>query len=667
MKHLLTVIACLFVLCGSLAAQPKATTLTVNPRASKRPQPRSVPVIQQSNIKPPSAVTRKPSNKSGNSNANVTYVYLEHAMQMLYNEVEMPDAQLLVDDVCFRHDDAYLYCDSAYFFQNDNSFIAYGHIRILQGDTLAIYGKSLTYSGNEKMARLRGDVRMVNRDVELITDSLNYDRQNDVGYYFNGGELHNNEDTLTSELGHYYPSSKTAIFTRNVVGRNKDMLMQSDTLRYNTETNLATILGPTTILYEDSTHIVTERGWYNTKTEQSMLLDNSSVKHDSGKYLIADTIFYDNKYGKGEGFGHVELRDTTRDMSLFGNYGYYIEKDEVGLVTDSALLIEYSSSDTLYLHADTLYTHLMKDSILVDSVMTDTTYKVVLAFPNVRLYRNDVQGVADSAFFNTQDSVLKLMKLPIIWSEARQITGDTIRLYSIDSIDYARIIGRAFLCEEVDSTMYNQLSGKEIVGYMRNDELEKVDVNGNAQCIFFPEEDGGGIIGMNTIESSYLRAYIIDEKLDKLVFYPAPSGSCLPLDMVASDRMYLANYSWHIEKKPVDKNDLYRPNSPKIVAGVADEEGSDDHTHHRTGGNVGENGKKTTRKAQKDEEAAAEIEAVKEKEKAKTNSNDEQRPSGFGFGSGSSFGSANGASSGLGGSLGGGFGGGSGTLRPMER
>ncbi len=666
MKRLLTILLFSYVLCGLMVAQKSATTLTVNPNApktGKRETPRSVLVPAVSPASRPT--TTKP--KKSNSSENVTYIYLEHAMQMLYNEMEMPDAQLLVDEVCFRHDDAYLYCDSAYFFQNDNSFLAYGHVRIIQGDTLAIYGKRLTYFGDEKMARLRGDVRMINRDVELITDSLNYDRKNDVGYYFNGGELHNNEDTLTSELGYYYPNTKIAVFTKNVVGRNKDMVMNSDTLRYNTETNLATILGPTHIVYEDSTHIITNRGWYNTNTEQSMLLDSSYVMHESGKYLFADTIFYDNKQGKGEGFSHVELRDTTRDMSLFGNYGYYIEKDEIGLVTDSALLVEYSSSDTLYLHADTLYTHLMKDSIMVDTIMTDTTYKVVLGYPNVRLYRNDLQGVADSAFFNTQDSTLLLTKLPIIWSEERQITGDTIRLYSIDSTDYTRVIGKAFLCEQVDSTMFNQLSGKEIIGYIHDDELHKVDVNGNAQCIFFPEEDDGGIIGMNTIESSYLYAYIVNEKLDRLVFTPSPSGSCLPLDMVSSDRMYLPNYSWHIEKKPVDKTDLFRPNKPVPVVVAVNDSTSQHHTSTST--TSSEPKQKTTRKTQKEEEAAAELEAIRNQEKAKTTASDEQRPSGFGFGSTSSFGSNNGVgapgSSPMG--FGGGMGNSSGTLRPIQR
>lgn len=663
MKRLLTILLFGFMLCGVLAAQNKATTLTVNPNAPKtnrKDPPRSFPVP----VKPVSAKPSTP--KKNTASDNVTYIYLEHAMQMLYNEDEMPDAQLLVDQVCFRHDDAYLYCDSAYFFQNDNSFLAYGHVRIIQGDTLAIYGKRLTYFGDEKMARLRGDVRMVNRDVELITDSLNYDRKNDVGYYFNGGELHNNEDTLTSELGYYYPNTKVAVFTKNVVGRNKDMLMLSDTLRYNTETNLATILGPTHITYEDSTHIETRRGWYNTKTEQTMLLDSSYVMHESGKYLFADTIFYDNKHGKGEGFSHVELRDTTRDMSLFGNYGYYIEKDEIGLVTDSALLVEYSSSDTLYLHADTLYTHLMKDTIMVDSVSRDTSYKVVLGFPNVRLYRNDLQGIADSTFFNTKDSTLCLMKLPVIWSDEKQITGDTIRLYSIDSTDYTRVIGKAFLCEQVDSTMFNQLSGKEIIGYIRDEELRKVDVNGNAQCIFFPEEDGGGIIGMNTIESSYLYAYIVDEKLDRLVFTPSPSGSCLPLDMVVSDRMYLPNYSWHIEKKPVDKNDLFRPNKPLPVVAVND---STDSRQTARSSSSTEPKQKTTRKAQKEEEAAAELDAIKNQEKAKTTANDEQRPSGFGFGSTSTFGSNNGvgAPGSSPSSFGGGLGNSTGTLRPIQR
>ena len=185
-------------------------------------------------------------------------------------------------NVRFRHDDAYLYCDSAYFFEQRNSFNAYGHVRIVQGDTLFIYGDVLYYDGDTKMARLRNNVRMHNRSIRLTTDSLNYDRGANVGYYFTGGKLTDATNTLTSKFGYYYPGLEMALFRGKVRLKNPNFVMDADTLKYFTETDLAQILGPTTVLYAKETTIYSEKGWYDTKTEQSELLLNSLITHQAG-------------------------------------------------------------------------------------------------------------------------------------------------------------------------------------------------------------------------------------------------------------------------------------------------------------------------------------------------------------------------------------------------
>lgn len=564
--------------------------------------------------------------------SNVTVVYLEHADQMLYDEAQHPGAQLLEGNVCFRHDNAYLYCDSAYFYAASNSLYAFGNVRMEQGDTLFAYGDRIFYDGNRKMARLRNNVRMENRDVVLTTDSLNYDRLNNVGYYFNGGELHDNLNTLSSVFGYYYPEFHTAVFNRNVVGTNPDCTLNSDTLRYNTDTKLATILGPTTIVYNRETYIYSERGWYNTGTQQCMLLNNSHIQHASGKQLIADTIFYDRAAGKGEGFTNVELRDTTKHISLYGDYGYYIEHQERGMVTDSAMLTEYSGSDTLYLHADTLYTHVARynmDTLPSDTLRqpNDTTYKIVQGYHNVRFYRADLQGVGDSMHYDTRDSVLHLLKDPILWTDTRQLTGDTMRIFMQgETVSTARVIGNAFACEKIDAEKYNQLSGKEIVGHIDHNTLRKIDVNGNAQSLYYPAEDDGTIIGLNLLESSYLYAYLDSQKLDRLVFWPSPSGSLRPLTQITKDDMYLANFSWQVFLRPYSKHDIFRRTHT-----VVEQSDSITNATQLNGGK-----RKTTRRAQREDDTQISNDK-------KTTSGDTRRPSGFGFGNSSSFGNHNGA------------------------
>ena len=198
---------------------------------------------------------------------------------------------------------------------------AFGNVRMEQGDTLFVYGDILYYDGDTGLARLRDNVKMINRDVTLTTDSLNYDRWVNIGYFFDGGVITDPENELTSVYGQYSPETKYALFEENVELKNPRFTLYSDTLKYNTETSIADILGPSVIV-SDSNTIYTDLGWYDTKQDLAMLLDRSRIVSKSQE-LIGDTIYYDRKSGFGEVFGNMFLNDSSRKVILEGDYGYY--------------------------------------------------------------------------------------------------------------------------------------------------------------------------------------------------------------------------------------------------------------------------------------------------------------------------------------------------------
>ena len=135
-----------------------------------------------------------------------TLVYLLHADTVSYDkEVMKADAQFLEGNVSFRHDSSYMYCDSAYFFEATNSLEAFSNVRMEQGDTLFVYGNYLFYDGDTQIAYLRENVRMENGQVTLFTDSLNYERIPDIGYYFDGGLIVDSLNQLSSFYGQYSP------------------------------------------------------------------------------------------------------------------------------------------------------------------------------------------------------------------------------------------------------------------------------------------------------------------------------------------------------------------------------------------------------------------------------------------------------------------------------
>jgi len=474
-------------------------------------------------------------------------IYMENADLISFDQLLKPDVQILNGNVRFRHDDAVMTCDSAYFYRNSNSMDAFSNVKIVQGDTLFVYGDKLYYDGNTKLARLRGRVWMINRNTTLTTDSLNYDRNTQLAYYFTGGKIVDPENTLTSVWGQYSTRTEDALFSDSVKLVNENFVMDADTLTYNTKSHIANLVGETHIVYQDETDIFTNKGWYNTQSERSMLLNRSFLFNKEGKSLTGDTIFYDKDVKYGEVFGNAILKDTIQKSTLFGNYVYYNEEKELGIATDSALLVDWSNEDYMYIHADTLKT--FKDSI----------YNEALAWRNVRFFREDIQGLADSLIYSSRDSIMHLINEPIVWQEKQQYSSEKISILTKNKKVYqVQLEQAAMVTEKVDSSYFNQISGKDIIAHIDSNQIRRVDVNGNAETIYFIREEADSIlIGANRTESSFVVIHFKDKKIDRIVLTPSSSGEFHPMIKLTDEFIYLTNFFWLEEHRPLTKDDVF--------------------------------------------------------------------------------------------------------------
>lgn len=273
---------------------------------------------------------------------------------------KLENLQILWSNVVLFHEGAYLYCDSARYYTDLNTFEAFNNVRMEQGDTLFLYGQYMHYDGNTRLVKVRENVSLEHspldrkNPVTLFTDSLNYDRMVNIGYYFDGGMLVDSLNKLTSFWGQYEPNMKMATFKDSVILTNPNFVLYSDQLKYDTDKRIAIFTTETKIV-SDSGTIYTTNGWYNTVTEESLLLDQSTILNKKGDRLLrGDSIFYFKEKGYGEVFGNMFLQDTTKHVILMGNYGFYDDLNDYAMATDSAFCIEYSQKDSLFIHADTL-------------------------------------------------------------------------------------------------------------------------------------------------------------------------------------------------------------------------------------------------------------------------------------------------------------------------
>lgn len=476
-------------------------------------------------------------------------VYLIHADNLRYDEYRHPGAQLLSGKVNLRHEDLLMFCDSAVVYEATNSFEAFGHVRMLQGDTLSLTGDYLFYDGESQIAQMRHNVVMKHRNSTLITDSLNYDRLYSLGYYFEGGKLIDGDNVLTSDYGEYYTSTRLSTFNYNVTLVNPKFKLVSDTLHYDIQTKWANVMGPSNVISGDN-RIYTEHGYYNTETEVARLMDRP-VLHNKGRRMTGDSLYYNKLTGIMKAYENIVYVDSVNKNILTGNYGVYNELTGEALATDSALAKDFSSGeDTLYVHADTL-------RLFTYNIDTDSVYRVMHGYFHVRAYRTDIQAVCDSLVFNSRDKQLTMYRDPIAWSDNRQILGEEINVFTNDStIDSIYVERQALLIEQMDSVHYNQVAGQVMKSFFAEGKMRENHVDGNVYIVNYPVERDSSILYQTYTETAKLRMYMEAGKLKKL-WTPAAEGTFYPVDKAPRERTYLANFAWFDYIRPLNKDDLF--------------------------------------------------------------------------------------------------------------
>ncbi len=459
------------------------------------------------------------------------------------------DVKRLVGNVAFKHDDVLLYCDSAYLNSAKNTLQAFSNVHIIQGDSVNMYGDKLDYNGNTKRAILNGNVVLIETNNTLNTDFLTYDIKPGIANYTTGGKIvsRQNNNTLTSQIGYYYSKTKQFYFRKNVVLVNPDYTMNSDTLRYSTKNETSYFYGPTTIVSKTD-YIYCENGWYDTKKDVAQFNRNAYIISGKQK-LSGDSLYYNKKRGQGKGFGNVILTDTVEKVVIRGDIGRYEKERERMIVFGDAEMAQQFDKDTLFLHADTLRAEM--DSCL--------EYRILYAYKKAKFFKEDMQGKCDSLVFSYQDSILRMFKKPVLWNEENQLTAEYIEVLTgggkIRRLDMYEV---AFVISEEDSSFYNQIKGKKIIGHFVKNELSKIEVFGNGQTIYYPKEKKG-YIGVNRADCTDMVIYTKEKKVQQITFITKPAATLYPLFELPAKELLLKDFIWRQSERPLKKEDIFIP------------------------------------------------------------------------------------------------------------
>jgi lipopolysaccharide export system protein LptA len=468
-------------------------------------------------------------------------------------------SQRLVDSVYIKHKDILMWCDTAYTYTGTNRVDAFGNVHIQQADTVHLYAGKVYYNGDISFAQAINNVRLINKSTTLYADTLDYNLDTNIGYYDDYGKIVDSTNVLTSLIGRYFIDEDLVHFYQDVEAYSDDYTMTGDTMIYNTETGRIAISGPTTIRDSANT-LYAEDGWYNTETGEAELLKNPRIFNDKQE-LSAEYIKYNEEDGNGRALWNVRIHDIENKSIVTGNTVTYNDNMEIATVTDSALFIMYSENDTLFLHADTLRS-------IPDTIPDE---KIVKAFYGARFFRSDIQGIADSLVYFTADSVVQLYQNPVVWSEAHQLSADYIEMIQkTDAPDEMHLNNNSFIISKLDSGRFDQIKGKNMIGYVVDNELKKIDVNGNGQTLYYARDDST-IIGLNRAESANISIQFKDGQVHRIAFLRAPLGQLKPLFQTNEEEKKLTGFEWKVSQRPLSKQDLFgrKTDTPEVPANTA--------------------------------------------------------------------------------------------------
>ncbi len=507
-------------------------------------------------------------------------VKVVHAGSLKFDKNLGNGAQRLIGDVEFQQENTFMFCDSAYLYEN-NSLDAFGHIHVNQNDSIHMYGDLLKYDGNTKHALISQNVIVDKGDMHLSTDVLNYDMGTSMGYYTTPAKITNKDNVLTSEQGYYFAKTNELNFKKNVVLTNPEFVINSDTMRYNTTTKITYFHGPTTIKSKENS-IYCEDGWYDTKKDLSRFSKHSYILTKEQK-MFGDSLYYDRNKGIGRAVKNVNVIDTANHIDIKGDLALHYEFTNVSIVTGHALLTQKYEKDTLFVHADTLKAIGEQDSVRnqktkIKNQKTEEKSKEgqsnnkstprndkqkkasnqLFAYHKVKFFKKDLQGKCDSMFYNLTDSTMRLFGTPTLWSEENQLTADSINLVIGEkSIKSMNMKGNSFLVSQEDSLRFNQIRGKQMKGYFKDNDLYLVHVEGNGQTIYYVK-DKKILKAVNRADCSDLNIYLKNNAIDHITFITKPDATIYPLEQIDIKELKLKDFSWRIKERPLSIKDIFK-------------------------------------------------------------------------------------------------------------
>lgn len=454
------------------------------------------------------------------------------------------------------------------------------------------------YLVGQRMALFKDSVVVIDPQFTLRADSMRFNTETKVVKFTGPTLITAEKNRIYCEDGFYDTANNLAEFAQDAQFIKGEQRARADIIRYDGAANLYTLEGDARYV-EGSRRATADVIRYDERNDKTFLVGNAYIQ-DSLRQVRAGEIEYDAKrdsyrtkgrsqisdppqllaadeidYLETSGIakGNVVWQDTSAKLTIVCELADY-RRDEgylkaSGGQNNRPLLISNLEGDSLFMTADTLL------SLREDSLRGDSS-RLLLAYQDVRIFKSNLQAVCDSLAYSSQDSVFRFFYDPIIWSDTTQFTADTIHMrMANERIDRILLFSNSFIINSPDEVFYNQIKGRYITAFFDEGRVRQMDVEGNAESVYYARDEGGGYIGVNKTVCSDMVIRFAEGQIDRIKFIAEPQGTFSPMRQVDHDKLRIPGFQWETQYRPMSKEDLYadwekrqRSAAPEVVLPV---------------------------------------------------------------------------------------------------
>lgn len=473
--------------------------------------------------------------------------------------------------------------------------------KLVNGKSVLTSDEGFYYTETKEM-HFQRNVVLVDPEYTLNTDALLYNTDTKIANIIAPTTIYDGKTTMYATSGYYDTDKGYGNFGNRPTIEDSTGTLTADNIEMDKISGMAYANG--NMVYKDTVRkmsLLANHGTVNQREKTILATQKPLLIMEKGKdtlYMAADTLFsgvikpgdslaipsvaglkrepykeplravqtirprFDipitiSPANKGDSLAHKQ-RDSVPGTVMMFVADSVLAKTRNKLDSNRISLVKVAPAPAVTLQDSLPGIKHHADSMALTAPKDTAEQRYILAYRHVRMFSDSLQGVADSVFYSSKDSIFRFFRDPVMWSNnTTQLSADTMMMFTKNqAADKILMVKNAFIINEAGPGMFNQIKGNTITGYVQGQSLDWMHVEGNAETINYIKDQGGAYMSVNKAQCAIINIYFKTGEVNKVVLVKDPEGTVYPFTQRPKEQLQLENFHWDIKRKPKTKYEL---------------------------------------------------------------------------------------------------------------